>query len=143
MNSHDKHDQVSQPHQNGKSASAAHDARYIKLSASYTWDHTWSNDPDDLDLYGAFGADIPNLSNDFKIRGLKPIIKDGKTDLFLLIDADNIYYLWDIWDSHLLQVPDEWTSGENLQEIEDKVETIIGNIYWVLEESTKVYRTRG
>ena len=70
-------------------------------------------------------------------------MKDGKTNLFLSIDANNIYYLWDVWDSHLLKVPDEWTSGENLQEIEDKVETIIGNIYWVLEESTKVYRNRG
>jgi hypothetical protein len=69
--------------------------RYVKLDPGYTQSLTSSNEPRDLDLYGAFGEDKPNLSSDFNVKGLRPILKEKEGDMYMLRDASGLYYLWD------------------------------------------------
>jgi hypothetical protein len=54
----------------------------------------WSNDPRNLELEVAFSETKPNLSSDFDVPGLRPIIKeeDGG-DQWLLQDAEGKFYL--------------------------------------------------
>jgi len=63
---------------------------YVKLDPFYAQSLTWSNEPRDLDLYGAFDEEEPNLSIDFNVQGLRPIliVKEGET--YLLKDASDL-----------------------------------------------------
>lgn len=69
-------------------------------------------------------------------------MKEKRRDMFVLTDLEENYYPWDPWDGHLLQVSEEWTRGEELKVVEDVVDNIVCNLYWVVEEATKVYRNR-
>lgn len=111
---------------------------YVKLSPEYTQTITWSNDPRDLNPCGAFSEEKSNLSSDFKVNGLHPIVKAAKRDKYILQDAKGIYYLWGLWDGHLLRVTDEWTEG--LDSVEAVVDNIICNLYWVEEDTVTVFR---
>jgi hypothetical protein len=90
--------------------------------------------------HGSFSKDEPNLSSDFNMKGLRPIVRQKDGDTFILQDLRGIYYLWDPCDSHLLKVVEKWTIGGGLNEVEDVVRNIIGHFYWVREEATKVFR---
>lgn len=111
------------------------DPRYIKLDSGYTQYATWSNDPRDLDLYRAFRAEGPNLSTDFNVDGLKPILRKKDRELYLMKDAKDMYYLWNLWDGHLLKVSSEFATEDNLDEDDGDttdglkgVEKIVSNI---------------
>lgn len=56
---------------------------------------TWSNDPCDLDLNGAFSEVRPNLSSDFNIEGVRPVLKEKTKDdrPWILQDAEGSFYL--------------------------------------------------
>jgi hypothetical protein len=90
--------------------------RYVKLKPEYTRYLTWSNDPRDFDLNVHFSQDPPNLSSDFKVNSLRPIIREPPEDgdTILMKDAKGTYYMWDERDGHLLRVKDEWTKGPDL-----------------------------
>jgi len=120
--------------------SITQDQRYVKLKPEFTKFLTWSNDPHDLDLYGAFSKDEPNLSSDFNVKGLRPSLKDPEIDQYILQDANGLYYLWDLWDGHLLRVTDKWTKGDDLIEVEDVVDNILCNLFWVEQDTVKVFR---
>jgi hypothetical protein len=65
-----------------------HDTRFIKLDPKFTKKLTWSNDLRELDLYGAFKEGKPNLSSDFNVPGLRPILKEKHGDeLWILQDT--------------------------------------------------------
>lgn len=119
---------------------------YVKLKPSYAQDLTWSNDPGDLDLYGAFRKGKPNLASDFRVKGLRPILKEKDGDWYLLMDAKD-YYLWDPWDGHLLRVSDEIVNEDNddpyegLEGVEKAVHNIISGLYWALKDAQAVFRT--
>lgn len=107
---------------------------------SYTCYHTWTNEPRDLDLYGDFSAKEPNLSTDFNVPGLKPIIKESDGDMFLLTDSGGKLYVWDPWDGHLLKLEDRWTNREGMKKMEDKVDNVLEDLHWVLRGATPIYR---
>lgn len=55
-----------------------------------------TNDPHKLHLENCFGSRLDmNLARDFKIDGLRPVVKAIQDDRFILRDANEQYYLWD------------------------------------------------
>lgn len=117
------------------------DSRYIKLKAEYTHYLTWSNDPTNLDLHGAFREVEPNLSSDYNVKDLQPILKEKKGDIYLLKDTEGTFYVWDMWDGLLLRVAEEWTIDDDLDSVEKVVDNNLCNLYLGLEDSEKVFRT--
>ncbi|KAF1840930.1 uncharacterized protein K460DRAFT_359473 [Cucurbitaria berberidis CBS 394.84] len=71
----------------------------------------WSNDPANLYLSVYFNATVPNLSAEFNVGGLRPVVKEDDSDMFILQDAKNYFYFWEAWDGRLLRVKDTWTEG--------------------------------
>ncbi|KAF1911801.1 hypothetical protein BDU57DRAFT_523808 [Ampelomyces quisqualis] len=125
-------------------ANPTHEAkapRYIKLRSEYTDSLSWTNDPRDLDLDGAFNELKPNLSNDFNVPGLRPILKDKYGDeMWILRDDAGVYYLWNMWEGHLARVTDKWTKGSELVSTEDIVDNILSNLSWVEDDAVTVFK---
>jgi hypothetical protein len=94
-----------------------------------------------LDLHGAFSVDKPNLSSDFHVQGLRPIVKEEDGETWILQDAKGTFYLWDAWDGHLLRVTEKWTKGPELETVEDVVDNIVCNLSFVEDDAIKVFRT--
>jgi hypothetical protein len=101
----------------------------------------WRNDPNWRDLHGAFIEDAPNLSTDFKVNGLRPILREDNSDRYILRDAEGIYYLWDLWDGHLVRVGEHWVKGPHLHTVEHAVGNILCELTWIEDDSQRVYRT--
>jgi hypothetical protein len=54
--------------------------RYMKPKPEYTRYLTWSNDPRDFDFNVHFCEDPPNLSSEFEVDGLRPIVREPPED---------------------------------------------------------------
>lgn len=63
------------------------ESRYIKLDPEFHKHLVWSTDPRDLGLHGTFSEDNPNLSSDFNMQGLKPILKEDGGNRWILKDT--------------------------------------------------------
>jgi hypothetical protein len=61
---------------------------YVDLGDKYPKGYTWSNDPKDMDLDTLFNPSKPNLAEEFAIDGLKPILKDPNSEMYLLMAND-------------------------------------------------------
>jgi hypothetical protein len=115
--------------------------RFIKLDPMFTKKLTWSNDPRELDLYGAFKEGKPNLSSDFNVPGLRPILKEKHGDeLWILQDTYGVYYLWYMWEGHLTRITEEYTQGPELSSVEDVIHNILCNLSWVEDDAVTVYK---
>jgi hypothetical protein len=86
-------------------------------------------------------VDKPNLSSDFHVQGLQPIVKEEDGETWILQDAKGTFYLWDAWDGHLLRVTEKWTQGPELETVEDVVDNIVCNLSFVEDDAIKVFRT--
>ncbi|KAM0229088.1 hypothetical protein ACHAPO_010243 [Fusarium lateritium] len=67
---------------------------------------TWSNNPNHLAIATYFDPTKPNLGADFGLIGLQPVIRDTKSDKFLLKDAQDTFYQWSIQDGNMWQLED-------------------------------------
>lgn len=113
--------------------------RYAKLDPAYTKSMTWSNDPRDL-ANVVFSERKPNLSSDFKIPDLRPILKEeDDEDPWILYDANGMLYLWDELDGRLSRVRDHWVQGSDLDSVESKVDNIICNVTWVEDDAVRIF----
>jgi hypothetical protein len=90
---------------------------YVDLGPKFSKDLTWSNDPSDLMLETYFDQDEPNLATDFNIDGLKPIIRQKGGNTFLLVDAQNRYYIWNRWDEDLFRLQDLGNGKEHVDHV--------------------------
>jgi len=111
--------------------------RYLELDAGFTQYLTWSNNPQNLDLYGAFSKDEPNLSSDYNIKDLRPILKEEDGDKCLLENTEGSYYLWDLWAGVLLKVAEKWTIDDDLDTEEEVVENVPCSMFWVIIEGER------
>ena len=78
---------------------------------------------------------------DFNVQGLRPILREDDSDRYILRDAEGIYYLWELWDGHLLRVGEHWVKGPHLHTVEDVVGNILCELTWVEQDSQRVYKT--
>ncbi|CAO2650524.1 Nn.00g018160.m01.CDS01 [Neocucurbitaria sp. VM-36] len=113
---------------------------YVQLNDDYNRRLCWSNEPIDLKLPSYFDPDQLNLSKDFNVDGLCPVIKEKDSDTFILRDAKCRYYLWDEWDGHLLRFKDEWTQG--FPSKKKLVMNLICNLTWAEEDTDIIYCDR-
>lgn len=113
---------------------------YIALDPNFTKWLCWSNDPADLSLNVYFDLEEPNLSTDFKVDGLRPVVKENDSDTFILQDAKGRFYFWEVWDGHLLRVKDIWTKG--LDSNEKIVENLIIYQSFVERDTDVIYADR-
>ncbi|KAJ5356236.1 hypothetical protein N7517_010845 [Penicillium concentricum] len=70
---------------------------------------TWTSEATHLELSTYFDPQKPNISRDFGLDGLQPIIRDTESDIFLLQDASRNFYQWSSWDGdmwHLVDLKD-------------------------------------
>lgn len=67
---------------------------------------TWTNDAAKLDLSTYFDPNKPNISTDFGVDGLQPVVRDTEGGLFLLQDSGSRFYRWSIWEGLLLRLID-------------------------------------
>ncbi|KAI2789270.1 hypothetical protein POX_e07300 [Penicillium oxalicum] len=65
---------------------------------------TWTNESGHLELSTFFDPSKPNLSRDFGIDGLQPVIRAMGHDTFLLRDASGNFYQWSISDGAMWQL---------------------------------------
>jgi hypothetical protein len=113
---------------------------YVPLSPKFMDYLCWSNDPDDLYLETYFDKFKPNLSNDYEVVDLKPVVKEISKDRFILRDPRERFYLWNAWDSELLRVPNEYTEG--FVSTEEIVDNIIMYKSYIEEEAIAVWRNK-
>jgi hypothetical protein len=113
---------------------------YVPLSPKFMDYLCWSNDPDDMYLETYFDKSKPNLSNDYEVVDLKPVVKEISKDRFILRDPRERFYLWDAWDCELLRVPDKYTKG--FVSTEEIVDNIIMYKSYIEEEGIAVWRNR-
>jgi hypothetical protein len=113
---------------------------YVKLHLEYMQDMCWTNDPKYLHLEVYFGNSEPNLSANYRVDGLKPVIKEKDCDRFILRDAKGRFYIWDAWDVLLLRVREAGYKG--LQTNEEIVENILDYISLVEEDAMVIRKNR-
>lgn len=116
--------------------------RYVELDLGFTQYLTRSNDLQDLDLYGAFSKDEPNLSSNYHVKHLRSILKERDSERCLLIDAEGSYYVWDLWDGALFRVAEERTVDGDLDSVEDVVSNVLGNLYGSSQRPSRWFARR-
>jgi hypothetical protein len=78
---------------------------------------TWTNEATQLELTTYFDPNKPNLSNDFGINGLQPVIRDTESDVFLLQDGSGNFYQWSSWGGEMWRLEDCTKVQEAVQAI--------------------------
>jgi hypothetical protein len=53
-----------------------------------------------------FDHQKPNISRDFGLDGLQPVIRETESDIFLLQDASGNYYQWSSWGGDMWRLVD-------------------------------------
>jgi hypothetical protein len=100
----------------------------------------WSNNPNDLYLEVYFDKSKPNLSADYGVHGLQPVIRQNGTDRFILCDSKKRFYLWNGWDGRLLRVQEVWTKGFNSNE--EIIDNILDYISLVERDAMAIWKDR-
>jgi len=116
---------------------AGSNQNYVDLGPKFAKDFTWSNDPNDLMLVTYFGQNEPNLATDFNIDGLKPIVREKDGDTFLLVDAQNRYYIWNRWEGDLFRLKNLGTGKES---VDDVVQKVMRDLYSLAKD--QIWNTR-
>lgn len=62
---------------------------------------TWTNEAARLALTTYFDPTLPNLSSDFGLNSLQPVIRDTEDDVFLLQDGEGKFYQWRMPDGEI------------------------------------------
>jgi hypothetical protein len=113
---------------------------YVPLDPEFMKYMCWSNHPNDLELAVYFNKLTPNLSTDYNVEGLKPVVKEKRSYRFILRDAKQRYYLWDKWDGRLLRVPIVYIEGpESTEEI---VENIVVYRSFIARDAVAIWSNR-
>ena len=100
----------------GMAPSVQADGDWVNLGLDFPKDVLWSNDPADLHLNIYFDtAKTSNLSHDYDIQGLKPIIAEKEGDTFLLTDSQWRYYSWNRMNGELWMLRGIAAGEQNLQ----------------------------
>jgi hypothetical protein len=62
----------------------------------------------------------PNLSSDFNVPGLRPIIKENfDEEQWILRDEMGVYYTWYEWEGRLMRITNNWVKGPELKTVDD------------------------
>lgn len=109
---------------NSSDAEDIHGLPYVQLDSDYTNSLCWSNDPGQLSLQTYFDPDKPNLSSDFNVPGLSPILREyGGRHRFILKGSKGRFYVWNEWSGRLFWVRHK--EIEELDSLEDKVNFVL------------------
>jgi hypothetical protein len=121
-------------------ATASGNLPYVQLDPKYMLNLRWSNNPHDLYVEVYFDKSQPNLGADYGVDGLQPVLKEKKSDRFILRDAKKRWYIWDAWEVRLLRVQEVYTTG--FETNEEIVDNILDYISLVERDAVAIWRDR-
>ncbi|OAG33908.1 hypothetical protein AYO21_11980 [Fonsecaea monophora] len=109
---------------------------FVDLGQNYPAGYTWSNDPKDMSLDTYFDPGKSNLADEFAIDGLRPILKDTNSEMYLLTANNAKFYLWAADDGRLFVFKDDLKLT-----LDTAIDEVLSGIKWsnLLQQFNKNY----